>query len=84
MIQIETSDYSRLIIFEKPTKFPGPSGCASCSRFGSFIVLSSQSVSRLIIEQLFHFAFDETRDGSLKGQFDDVFHLLLHLYTTKN
>ena len=55
MIQIEASHGSCPTIFEQPTKFPGPSGCGSCSRSGSLIVLSSQSVNRLIIEQLFHF-----------------------------
>ena len=47
-----TSHGSCLIRFEQPTKFPGHSGCSSCSRFGSLIALSSQSqsVNRLIID----------------------------------
>ena len=34
--------------------------------FGSLIVLSSQSVNRLIIEQLFHLTIGGAHDGSLK------------------
>ena len=66
VIQIETSHDSCPIRFEQPTKFPGPSGCASCIRFGSLIVQSSQTVNRLIIEQLFHLNLGRTQDGMLK------------------
>ena len=37
VIEIETSHFSCPIRFEQPTKFSGPSGCVSCSRFGSLI-----------------------------------------------
>ena len=37
LIQIEMSHFSCPIRFEQPTKFAGPSGCVSCSRFGSLI-----------------------------------------------
>ena len=66
VIQIETSHSSCPIRFEQPTKFPGPSGCASCIRFGSLIVQSSHYVNRLIIEQLFHLTLGRTHDGSSK------------------
>ena len=66
VIQTETSNDSCPIRFEQPTKFPGHPGYASCSYFGPLIVLSSQSVNRLIIEQLFHSILGRTYDRSLK------------------
>ena len=54
VIQIETSHGSCPIRFKQPAEFPGPSDCDSCSRFGSLMVLSSQTINLLIIEQLFH------------------------------
>ena len=66
VIQIERSHGSCPVKFEQPTKFPGPSGCASCIRFGSLIVQASQCVNQLIIEQLFHLTLGRTHDGSLK------------------
>ena len=64
VIQIETSHGSCLIRFEQPTKFPGPSSCLSCIRFGSLTFQSSQSVDRLIVEQLFRLTPGITPDGS--------------------
>ena len=64
VIQIETSQFSCPIRSEQPTKFPGPSGCVSCSHFGSLIFLSFQSVDRLIVEHLFHLTLGMTPDGS--------------------
>ena len=66
MIQIEASHGSCPIGFEQPTKFPGPSGCVNCSCFGYSIFQSSQSVDRLIVEQLFHLSLGKMPDGSLK------------------
>ena len=64
VILIETSHSSCPIRFEQPTKFLGPSSCVSCSRFGSLTFQSTESVDRLIVEQLFYLTLGMTPNGS--------------------